>query len=166
MVCQSGIGVVGGGQWWCYCWVLFGFDNQLVVVVVVLDKVEDWCIVDVVVVWDGKQFGVYCFVKVQVFLIQMFQYLGMYVFQMQMVDMVVIFVQYVWDFDFGDKGVFGIKCQFDVVMGVRQKLFQFVIVFYQYYQMMVIGQLEVIVVQQQVSKGIQFVVICCQVDVV
>ena len=78
---------------------------------------------------------------------------------MQMADTVAIFVQYARDHDPGDKGVPGIKRQPDVVMAVRQKPLQLVIVLHQHHQMMVIGQLEVIVAQQQVSKGIQLVAI-------
>ena len=78
---------------------------------------------------------------------------------MQMADTVAIFVQYARDLDPGDKGVPGIKRQPDVVMGVRQKPLQLVIVLHQHHQMMVIGQLEAIVAQQQVGKGIQLVAI-------
>ncbi len=78
---------------------------------------------------------------------------------MQMADTVAIFVQYARDLDPGDKGVAGIKRQPDVVMGVRQKPLQLVIVLHQHHQMMVIGQLEAIVAQQQVGKGIQLVAI-------
>ncbi|SSL81927.1 Uncharacterised protein [Klebsiella pneumoniae] len=159
MVRQPGICAAGGGQRRRHRRVLLGFDNQPAAVVAVPDKVEDRRIVDAAVAWDGKQPGAHRLVKAQVFPIQTPQHLRTHVFQMQMADTVAIFVQYARDLDPGDKGVPGIKRQPDVVMGVRQKPLQLVIVLHQHHQMMVIGQLEVIVAQQQVSKGIQLVAI-------
>ena len=73
---------------------------------------------------------------------------------MQMADTVAIFLQHARELDPGDKGVSGIKRQPDVVMGMGQKPLQLVIMLHQHHQMMVIGQLEAIVAQQQVGKGI------------
>ncbi len=107
---------------------------------------------------DGKQPGAHRLVKAQVFPIQTPQHLRTHVFQMQMADTVAIFVQYAGSRPRRQRRA-GIKRQPDVVMAVRQKPLQLVIVLHQHHQMMVIGQLEVIVAQQQVSKGIQLVAI-------